>query len=89
MQLDISLASKDQEKCECNLTHSECYVALSQMSTGKSPGVDAFLVEFLSLHLGLLGQDLADLIHAIGELSSYSIRKTTLCNLKTGDQFHF
>ena len=39
-QLDKSLASEDQAKCEGLLTLSECSEALSQMSTGKSPGAD-------------------------------------------------
>ena len=45
-QLDTTLTSEDQEKCERALTLSECYEALSQRQTNKSPGADGFPVEF-------------------------------------------
>ena len=62
-QLDKSLASEDQAKCEGLLTLSECSEALSQMSTGKSPGADGLPVEFYQHFWSLLGQDLIDVLN--------------------------
>ena len=57
-QLDTTLTSEDQEKCKGALTLSECYEALSQMQTNKSPGADGFPVEFYKRFWSSLGQDL-------------------------------
>ena len=59
-QLDTTLTSENQEKCEGALTLSECYEALSQMQTNKSPGADGFLVEFYRRFWSSLGQDLVE-----------------------------
>ena len=56
-QLDTALTSEDQEKCEGSLTLAECYEALSQMQTNKSPGADGFPVEFYRRFWSALGQD--------------------------------
>ena len=58
--LDRTLTSEDQQKCEGLLTLAECYEALGQMSSGKSPGADGLPVEFYHRFWGLLGQDLVD-----------------------------
>ena len=62
-QLDKSLASGDQAKCEGLLTLSECSEALSQMSTGKSPGADGLPVEFYRRFWSLLGHGLIDVLN--------------------------
>ena len=59
-QLDTTLTSENQEKCEGALTLSECYEALSQMQTNKSPGADGFPVEFYRRFWSSLGQDLVE-----------------------------
>ena len=71
-QLDTTLTSEDQEKCEGALTLSECYEALSKMQTNKSPGVDGFPVEFYRRFWSSLGQDLVAVLnysYEQGELS--------------------
>ena len=62
-QLDTTLTSENQEKCEGALTLSECYEALSQMQTNKSPGADGFPVEFYRRFWSSLGQDLVKLLN--------------------------
>ena len=62
-QLDIALTSEDQEKCEGALTLSECYEALSQMQTNKSPGADGFPVEFYRRFWSSLGPDLVEVLN--------------------------
>ena len=57
-QLDKSLTSEDQAKCEGTLTLSECLEALNQMSTNKAPGADGLPTEFYQRFWGLLGEDL-------------------------------
>jgi len=47
-QLDATLSSEDQALCEGELTVLECHTALSQMESGKSPGMDGFPAEFYS-----------------------------------------
>ena len=59
-QLDAILTAEDQNKCEGDLTLGECYEALFQMSSGKSPGADGLPVEFYQRFWGLLGADLVD-----------------------------
>ena len=61
--LDRSLTSEDQQKCEGLLTLSECYEALGQMSSSKLPGADGLLVEFYRRFWGLPGQDLVDILN--------------------------
>ena len=61
--LDRLLTSEDQQKCEGPLILSECYEALGQMSSSKSPGADGLLVEFYRRFWGLLGQDLVDILN--------------------------
>ena len=61
--LDRSLTSEDQQKCEGLLTLSECHEALGQMSSSKSPGADGLPVEFYRRFWGLLGQDLVDILN--------------------------
>ena len=62
-QLDIVLTSEDQEKCEGALTLSECYEALSQMQTNKSPGADGFPVEFYRRFWSSVGPDLVEVLN--------------------------
>ena len=62
-QLDSTLTSEDQEKCEGALTLSECYEALSQMQTNKSPGADGFPVEFYRRFWSSLGNDLVEVLN--------------------------
>ena len=62
-QMDSTLTSEDQEKCEGAFTLSECYEALSQMQTNKSPGADGFPVEFYRRFWSLLGNDLVDVLN--------------------------
>ena len=57
------MASEGQEKCEGNLTLSECSEALLQMSTEKSLGADGFPIEFYRRFWCLLGQGLADILN--------------------------
>ena len=57
-QLDAILTAEDQNKCEGDFTLGECYEALSQMSSGKSPGADGLPVEFYRRFWGLLDADL-------------------------------
>ena len=59
-QLDTTLTSENQEKCEGALALSKCSEALSQMQTNKSPGVDGFPVEFYRRFWSSLGQDLVE-----------------------------
>lgn len=54
-QLDSTLSSEDQALCEGELTVLECHAALSQIESGKSPGMDGFLAVFYSRFWGLLG----------------------------------
>ena len=62
-QLDTTLTSENQEKCEGALALSKCSEALSQMQTNKSPGVDGFPVEFYRRFWSSLGQDLVELLN--------------------------
>ena len=62
-QLDSTLTSEDQEKCEGILTLSECYEALSEMSTNKSPGADGLPVEFYRRFWSSLGHDLVEVLN--------------------------
>ena len=62
-QLDTALTSEDKEKCEGALTLSECYEALSQMQTNKSPGADGFPVEFYRRFWSSLGPDLVEVLN--------------------------
>ena len=62
-QLDTALSGEDQLKCEGDITLAECSVALSQTTTGKSPGNDGFPVEFYRRFWGLLGRDLVDTLN--------------------------
>ena len=62
-QLDTTLTYEDQAKCEGALTLSECYEALSQMQTNKSPGADGFPVEFYRSFWSLLGPDLVAVLN--------------------------
>ena len=62
-QLDTALSGKDQLKCEGDITLAECSVALSQMTTGKSPRNDGFPVEFYRRFWGLLARDLVDTLN--------------------------
>ena len=62
-QLDRSLTSEDQQKCEGHLTLAECYEALGQMASGKSPGADGLPVEFYRRFWGLLGRDLVETLN--------------------------
>ena len=62
-QLDTALTSEDQEKCEGSLTLAECYEALSQMQTNKSPGADGLPVEFYRRFWSALSQDLVDVLN--------------------------
>ena len=62
-QLDTTLTSEDQEKCEGALTLSECYEAVSQMQTNKSPGAHGFPVEFYRRFWSSLGQDLVEVLN--------------------------
>ena len=62
-QLDSTLSSEDQARCEGELTFSECREALSQMDSGKSPGSDGFPVEFYRHFWGLLGSDLVEILN--------------------------
>ena len=62
-QLDTTLTSENQEKCEGALALSKCSEALSQMQTNKSPGADGFPVEFYRHFWGSLGQDLVELLN--------------------------
>ena len=62
-QLDSTLSSEDQALCEGELTVLECHTALSQMESGKSPGMDGFPAEFFSRFWGLLGHDLVETLN--------------------------
>ena len=62
-QMDSTLTSEDQEKCEGAFTLSECYEALSQMQTNKSPGADGFPVEFYRRFWSSLGNDLVEVLN--------------------------
>jgi len=62
-QLDSSLSSEDQALCEGELTVLECHAALSQIESGKSPGMDSFPAEFYSRFWGLVGRDLVDTLN--------------------------
>ena len=62
-QLDTALTSEDQEKCEGSLTLAECYGALSQMQTNKSPAADGFPVEFYRRFWSSLGHNLVDVLN--------------------------
>ena len=62
-QLDSALSSEDQALCEGELTVLECHAALSQMESGKSPGMDGFPAEFYSPFWGLIGRDLVDTLN--------------------------
>ena len=59
-QLDETLTADDENKCEGDVKLGECYEALSQMWSGKSPGADGLPVEFYRRFWGLLGVDLVD-----------------------------
>ena len=62
-QLDSTLSSEDQTLCKGELTILECYAALSQMESGKSPGMDGFPAEFYSRFWGLLRRDLVETLN--------------------------
>ena len=62
-QLDSTLSSEDQALCEGELTILECHAALSQMESGKSPGMDGLPAEFYSRFWGLLGRDLVETLN--------------------------
>ena len=62
-QLDQSLTFEDQQKCEGHLTLAECYEALGQIASSKSPGADGLPVEFYHRFWGLLGNDLVDTLN--------------------------
>ena len=62
-QLDSTLSSEDQALCEGELMALECHAALSQMESGKSPGMDGLPAEFYSRFWDLLGHDLVDMLN--------------------------
>ena len=75
-QLDTTLTSENQEKCEGALALSKCSEALSQMQTNKSPAADGFPVEFYRCFWSSLGQDLVELLNYSYEHGNYLTRKS-------------
>ena len=54
----------ESSQCEGPLTIDECFNALSDMATGKSPGVDGLPPEFFIKFWDLIGPDLVEVINS-------------------------
>ena len=62
-QLDTALTADDQQRCEGELTLNECFEAVSQLSSNKSPGSDGLPIEFYRCFWSLLGPDLVAILN--------------------------
>ena len=72
-QLDTALTADDQHRCEGELTLYECFEAVSQLSSNKSPGSDGLPVPFYRCFWSLLGPDLVAILnysYTYGSLSN-------------------